>query len=99
MSHAAQRTFTAGILFFLTVFSLFAQYGAGTILGTVTDSTGAIVPGVTITLKNQETGETRVFSSDSAGNFRFSAVPPGAYTVTAAAPSFKTAVTNNVQVA
>ncbi len=71
---------------------LLAQFGAGTILGTVNDASSAVVPGAEITIKNQETGETRTFMSDASGNFRFNAVRPGTYTVTAAAQSFKTAV-------
>jgi len=75
-----------------------AQYGEGIILGTVTDASDAAVPGVTITVRNNATGESRTFSTDSSGNFRFNAVPPGSYTVTAASPSFKTAVVSNLAV-
>jgi len=76
----------------LGVGCLVAQFGAGTILGTVTDASNAVVPGATVTVKNQETGEVRSFKSDDSDNFRFNAVPPGTYTVSVASPSFKTAV-------
>lgn len=78
--------------------SLLAQYGAGTILGTVSDSSHAVIPGATVTIKNPETDETRTFTTDSSGNFRFNAVPAGTYSVTAVAPSFKTAVLSALNV-
>ncbi len=99
MALLSKRVFVLALLLFCAAAPvLVAQYGAGTILGTVTDSSGAVVPGVTITVKNQDTGDARTFTSDSSGNFRFNAVPPGKYTVTAASPSFKTSLTPNVVV-
>ena len=44
--------------------------------GTVTDSTGGVLPGVTVTLKNTETGFSRSVVTDSAGRYTFTAVPP-----------------------
>ena len=55
-------------------------------------SNGATVPGATVTIKNQETSASRTSRTDSDGNYRFNAVPPGRYTATASAPAFK--VTN-----
>ncbi len=72
--------------------SLFAQYGAGVILGTISDSSGAVLPAVTVTINNRETDETRTVQTDGSGNFRFNALPPGTYTVTSTMTSFKTAV-------
>jgi len=81
------------VLFLNTfIFQINAQYGSGTIIGTVTDPTVATVPGATITIKNQETSASRTARTDADGNYRFNAVPPGRYTATANAPSFK--VTN-----
>ncbi len=51
-----------------------------------------------MTIKNQETGEGRTFTTDATGNFRFNAVPPGTSTVSATSPSFKTAVLSNLTV-
>lgn len=51
-----------------------------------------------MTARNSATGESRTFSTDSSGNFRFNAVPPGTYTLTAASPSFKTSVVPNLAV-
>ena len=47
-----------------------AQVTTATILGTVTDSTGAIVPGVRITIRNVETGITRAVTTDEQGRYR-----------------------------
>ena len=78
--------------------SCFAQFGAGIILGTVKDSSGAVVPGATVTTRNAQTGESRTFTTDSSGDFRFNAVPPGNYTVTASSSAFKTSVISNLVV-
>src|SRR5215472_7579560 len=77
---------------------LLAQYGSGTILGTVSDPSSAVVPGANITIKNLQTAEARTFTTDSSGDFRFNAVPPGTYSITVAAPSFKTAVLPSLNV-
>jgi hypothetical protein len=61
----------------------------GSVLGTVTDSTSAIVPGVSITLRNPESNLTYKTVTDEAGEFRFPTVSPGSYELTAASPGFK----------
>ncbi len=76
--------------------SLFAQYGTGTILGTVTDPSAAVVAGATVTAKNNATDETRTFTADSSGNYQFNALQSGTYTLSATAPSFKTATVADV---
>ena len=48
---------------------LLAQVTTGTILGTVRDSTGAVIPGATVRLKNVETGSGRTAGTDSAGRY------------------------------
>src|SRR5205823_4376030 len=77
---------------------LFGQYGSGAILGTVTDPTGAVIPGATVTAKNSATNEVRTFTTDAEGFYRFSAVPNGTYTISVTAPSFRTAALSNVVV-
>ncbi len=52
------------------------------IIGTVKDESGAIVPGATVTAKNQETGLTRTDVTNTQGDFRLPALPPGIYKVT-----------------
>jgi hypothetical protein len=70
--------------------SLAAQAVTGTILGTVTDSTGALIPGATITLTHAGTGLTRTVVSDAAGEYTAPSLPTGKYTVTSELSGFKT---------
>lgn len=75
---------------------LFGQFGTGTILGTVADPSGAVVPDALVTARNNATNETRTFKTDADGAYRFSALLSGTYTITVTAPSFKAAVVSNV---
>lgn len=68
---------------------MLAQKSSGEILGTVTDSTGAVVPKASITLTNIKTKETRRSTADEMGNFRFLFVLPGAYSLRAEATGFQ----------
>lgn len=56
--------------------------------GTVTDASGAVVPGATVTLKNTDTNATRTSTSNNAGLYTFTNLQPGAYTVSSSAPGF-----------
>ncbi len=75
-----------------------AQFDAATVLGTVKDSSGAIVPGATVTLKNDSTGITASAISDEAGNYQFLNVRIGVYTLRAELQGFSTAEAANVSV-
>jgi Carboxypeptidase regulatory-like domain len=75
---------------FISCFPAFAQNATGSIGGTVTDASGAVVPGAKIVLKNEGNGVTRDSVSNSAGFFNFVAVYPGSYTVTITAAGFTT---------
>src|SRR6266702_230792 len=54
----------------------------GDIRGTVTDPTGALIPGVTITVLNVDTGVSKTFTSDNAGVYDTSSIVLGSYTLT-----------------
>ena len=74
---------------------LFAQAGAtGTILGTVTDSSGALLPEVRITVTNTETGVAFRTVTSSAGDYDAPSLNPGTYSVSAEAPGFEKSKTN-----
>jgi hypothetical protein len=75
-----------------------AQAVTGTIVGTVADTTGAVLPGVTVTVKQTETGFSRVLTSDSNGEYTAASVPTGTYTVTAEISGFKTVSVSNIAV-
>ena len=71
---------------------LFGQANTGTILGTVTDSSGAAVPNCKITVRNTGTDVAKDVRTDSSGNYRVSYLLPGVYEVLAEAPNFKRSV-------
>ena len=76
---------------------LFAQSGAtGTILGTVTDQTGAVVPNAKVTIANTDTGVNSITYSSSAGDFDLPALNPGSYRVTVEAAGFQKSVTSGI---
>src|SRR5580698_576344 len=64
-----------GLLVFLGVGSAIAQVTAGSLNGTVHDTTGAVVPEATVILKNEATTSDRSTTSNSSGVFSFIAVP------------------------
>jgi len=67
-----------------------AQAVTGTILGTVSDTTGAAVPGATVTLTNLGTGLTRSMVTDSTGEYTVPSLPTGKYRLVAELPGFRT---------
>src|SRR5438874_573179 len=73
-----------------------AQAVTGTILGRVTDGSGAIVPGVTVTLTNTGTKLTRVVTTDTNGEYTAPSLPTGDYSVAAEIPGFKSVTMSNV---
>lgn len=86
----SNRLIAASILVaFLAVLTT-AQTSTSRVTGTVTDSTGALVAGATITLKNDATGETVTQQTTDAGFYAFASVPAGAYTITVERTGFKT---------
>jgi len=75
-----------------------AQLTTADILGTVTDSTGAVVPKANITLVNLDTNLQRTTVSNDSGEYDFTLLPVGRYSVTVKIAGFKTATTSNVAV-
>ncbi len=74
--------------------SLMAQsLVSGDITGTVTDPSGAVVSGATVTLKNDANGASRSSVTGANGAYRFSLLPPGSYTISASAQGFSKAET------
>lgn len=73
-----------------------AQVLFGTLVGNVTDPTGAVVPGATVTVTQTETALTRQMQTDSRGGYTLSTLPAGTYTVKIEAKGFKTFAKSNV---
>ena len=71
---------------------------SGSIRGTAKDTSGAVVPNVKITVADSQTGLNRTVTSDGAGEYRVTGLPPGTYDVTAASAGFATAINKGVVV-
>lgn len=67
---------------------LLAQQQQGSIFGTVTDDTGAVIPGATVEVTGPTLIGTQTAITDDAGAYRFPALPPGAYTLKVTMPGF-----------
>ena len=78
---------------------LSAQAVTGTVLGNVTDSSGATVASATVTLTEVKTNVARTSQTNSSGNYTFPDTPEGSYTVTVVAPGFKKELRDSVAVA
>lgn len=96
LSHWCRSELLLVLLLMATV--AFAQTYRGGISGTITDNSGAVIPGARITATNDATNVSQVVVSSSAGEFTFQALPLGSYTVTAAAGGFQTVKVNKVEV-
>src|SRR5688572_1208212 len=75
-----------------------AQTASTQILGLITDSTGAVVPGATVTAKRVETGDVRTTISNETGNYIFPLVDSGEYEVSSSLQGFKTEIRRNILV-
>jgi hypothetical protein len=92
--------FSALVLVCLSTGSLFAQVNAsGTLVGTVTDKTGGVVPGADVKISNKEIGLNREIKTNGAGQYRFDLLPTGNYEVRVSMPGFASAVFQNVALA
>ena len=65
-----------------------AQTSKGSIGGTITDESDAVIAGATITATNQETGELRSTTTGELGQYRIDAIEPGRYSVAIAQKDF-----------
>ena len=73
-----------------------AQGSGAVIIGTIVDAQGGVLPGVSLTLRNIETGTTRTAVSEGDGKYRVAALPPGRYDLTAELAGFSKAEVKNV---
>src|SRR3984957_14315401 len=90
------RTLLAFVL--LAAIGLSAQTFRGTILGTVTDASGAVLSGAKVTVKNLGTGLERTTETSADGSYSLPELPIGTYTVSVTQAGFQTAVTTGVEV-
>lgn len=85
-----RKVLCVAVLVLTLATAAFAQFGTeGAILGTVTDPSGALVPGADVTVQNLSTGITKATKTDQAGEFEIPALPLGFYSVTVSMQGFK----------
>src|SRR5579864_4363625 len=75
-----------------------AQVLYGSIVGEVTDASGAVIPNATVTAKNTETGLSRTATTDGGGRYSFVNVLPGKYTLNVVGTGFRTFVATDFEV-
>ncbi|HJS72931.1 MAG TPA: carboxypeptidase regulatory-like domain-containing protein, partial [Vicinamibacteria bacterium] len=74
-----------------------AQTQGAEIRGSITDGQGGVLPGVTVTLRNEESGVTRTTVSVEDGTYRFAQLQPGSYSVTAELTGFQMTTFQNIR--
>ena len=89
-----------GIVAVLTVPSIWAQgvSGSASVAGTVTDTTGAVIPGASVVLLNVERGSEQEVSTNEAGNYAYPDITPGTYSVRVSSDGFQTREVTDLQV-
>jgi hypothetical protein len=84
------------VLFLICPFAIGAQELTATLNGVVADSTGAVIPKATVSIIQSSTGAVRTLQSDESGNYVFSNVPAGTYTLKASSAGFTSFVAKDV---
>src|SRR2546429_9380158 len=89
------------ILFLLALLATslaYSQAVSGSLVGTLSDSSGAVIVNAKITITERDTGFTRSTTTNESGNYAFPDLPPGTYTVVAEQAGFKRASRGGVDV-
>jgi len=91
MSHVKHMRFLFAIALLVAIvpFSAFAQSSNGSVSGTVTDASGGLLPGVTVTALNTATGLSRSTVSNPVGHYDIPLLPPGVYSVSSELSGFQ----------
>src|SRR5262249_60337103 len=89
------------IIVLVLAFSLYAaaQVTTADVVGRVTDTSGAVLPGVMVVIENLGTGASRSAVSSDSGDYVFNLLPPGRYSARFELPGFKTFTVANVMLA
>ena len=84
------------LLLLFWVFPIGAQTGTGTLMGVATDSSGGLLPGVSVVIRNEATNTARIATTNDSGIYRVPVLQPGSYEVEAQLAGFKTLVNSGV---
>src|SRR5437773_6822279 len=84
------------VLIVLQPYLAFAQTATRTFVGVVKDTSGALIPGVSIAVKHTDTGQTRTAISSDSGSYNVPLLPVGAYELTTTMPGFKQQVRTGI---
>ena len=102
LSYERRRSIAVGTLLFLIALlvpaRMASQVDMGSVSGVVRDPSCAVIPGAKMTLTNKDTGITAVITTGPEGQYSFSSVKIGRYSISASAPGFKSVQHNNVTV-
>jgi len=90
------RWFLLSLCLLLSCFPAAAQTTTGSIVGTVTDQTGSLVPDAAVTVTNEATGIEFKATTDSSGNYVVTPIPVGRYSVTVETKGFKKAIRSGI---
>ena len=96
---ALHHTLLVSFVMFTVATVVTAQTFTGAVRGAVREESSAVVPGVTVQLVNEASNASREAVSNHVGEYSFSAVPPGTYTIRASLTGFKTFEQRRIRVA
>src|SRR5580692_4874018 len=91
--------FFLGLLIAIGSIKAIAQYEDGSLIGTIHDASGAVVPNATITVTNVNTGITAKVASNSSGDYEVPSLHVGVYSIKAEATGFASAEAKNISIA
>ena len=98
MLGSARRLLLAVVFLLVSSAPGFPQGASQSLSGVVVDPAGGVIPGASVVVKNNATGETFELTSNEAGVFSVPAIAVGTYTITVTLQSFKTAVISDVRI-
>src|SRR5579863_6274530 len=95
----ALRVKLIAIALFISLFGTVGAYSQATasLRGTVSDPTGAVIPGATVTIKSADNGAIRKSATDPNGDYSFLQVAPGNYKLVAEKPGFATMTKEDIK--
>src|SRR6185369_9300340 len=97
MTQRLDQLMVLALVFILAASMIVRAQDTSGLSGQVTDPTGKVIPGATVTLTNPATGATRSTKTNDDGNFSFNQVPPGTYMLRLEAKGFKAAEQADIQ--